>query len=290
MKEMGFSCIHFRLIENYSPLRPPLQTVNGFLIVRISMFYLFFRIGAPCDQVDRDCMINLEESPGQTQWQHRCDIRNPTPLETVYDQTKPQLRPSARDSAAWAPSASAVMKSTSDKTNTSLPSKSTSNQDNRKEGSTDKPHISSSSTSDILLMSLNVNGLRQRRKVTALGKCIPTLCPQPDICILVETHLTEEETDKFKLSTYRKARSHCRTLEEGQIKGGVLIMVKNRVSFSKADDLPGVELPLNSCSIWLYLGLSEMPVVRLTGVYFTPAAKTKMSQVEMLTGARSHTQ
>ena len=38
---------------------------------------------------------------------------------------------------------------------------------------------------DILTMSLNVNGIRQKHKVTALGKYISSLVRQPDICIPV---------------------------------------------------------------------------------------------------------
>ena len=51
---------------------------------------------------------------------------------------------------------------------------------------------------DILIMSLNVNGLRQKRKVTALGGYISSLKKQPDVCILIETHLTEAESDNFQ--------------------------------------------------------------------------------------------
>ena len=145
------------------------------------------------------------------------------------------------------------------------------------------------SLNDILIMALNVNGLRQKRKVTALGKYISSLKPQPDICVLSETHLYEDETDKFCLETYHKAHSSCREPDEEQAKGGVLILVKERVSYTKAVEMPSVSLPLHSCSIWLHLNNKEMPVVRLTGIYFPPSAKPTLSAVEMLTDRRSFT-
>ena len=140
---------------------------------------------------------------------------------------------------------------------------------------------------DLLIMTLNVNGLRQKRKITALGTYLSTLERQPEVCILAETHLVENETEGIKLDTYRKAHSHCREEEVEKSCGGVLIMVKKDASFKKDEERQGVSLPLNSCSILLFLNNPEMPVVRLTGVYFTPSAKPRVEQVEMLTGGRS---
>ena len=91
----------------------------------------------------------------------------------------------------------------------------------------------------------------------------------------------------MRLATYRKAHSHCRTPDEGQMRGGELIMVKERAPFTKAEDVPGVALPLNNCSIWLHLRCPEIPIVRLTGVYFSPATKPKVEQVAVLTDDRS---
>ena len=112
------------------------------------------------------------------------------------------------------------------------------------------------------IMSLNVNGLRQKRKITALGEYIASPTEKPDIRVLVETHPMESETEGIRLDTYRKAHSHCREADVEQACGGVLIMVKERVTFSKEEELPGVSLPLNSCSISVYLNNPELPVIR----------------------------
>ena len=140
---------------------------------------------------------------------------------------------------------------------------------------------------NLLIMTLNVNGIRTHQKVRALASYIASLPQQPDICVLTETHLTEPETDTFHLETYLKARSRCREEEADKACGGVLILVRNTVDYTKVTELPGVALPLNSCSIWLHLHNPELPKVRLTGVYFTPAAKPKLDQVRMLTNKQS---
>ena len=133
-------------------------------------------------------------------------------------------------------------------------------------------------------MSLNVDGLRQRRRVAALGKFIASLDEQPDVCVLVETHLMEIETEGIRLDTYREAHSHCREDEVEEACGGVLIMVNGRVSFAREDELPGASLPLSSCSI---RNNPELPAIRLTGVFLPPSAKPKIEQVKMLTDHRS---
>ena len=55
---------------------------------------------------------------------------------------------------------------------------------------------------EILIMSLNVNGLRQKRKINAPRTYIVGREKQPDVCILVETHLSEEGTESIVLPTY----------------------------------------------------------------------------------------
>ena len=170
------------------------------------------------------------------------------------------------------------------------------NQKYRKTFKSKKPHRqrrrtkekpSTKDEANLLIMSLNVNGVRTSQKTRALSAYIASLPRQPDASILVETHLMEAETEKFHLPTYHKGHSHCRGDEAERSCGGVLIVVKNTVTYTKVTDLPGVELPLNSCSIWLYLNKPELPKVRPTGAYFTPAAKPKLEQVEMLTDSRS---
>ena len=44
---------------------------------------------------------------------------------------------------------------------------------------------------EIKILALNVNGLRLERKKKALGTYLAGLRPQPDICILGETHLLD---------------------------------------------------------------------------------------------------
>ena len=139
----------------------------------------------------------------------------------------------------------------------------------------------------IRVLSLNVNGLRQERKVKALGAYLASLSEQPDICILVETHLLEHETDKIVLDTYKKAHESCREFEVEQACGGVLIMVKHHVRYRKMDEVPGVALPLNSCSILVFLYARDIPALRVTGAYFPPSARPTTERAAMLTDHRS---
>ena len=53
-------------------------------------------------------------------------------------------------------------------------------------------------------MSLNVNCLRKKRGEPALGTFIAKPAGQPDICILVGTHLLEHETENFVLAAEKE--------------------------------------------------------------------------------------
>ena len=139
----------------------------------------------------------------------------------------------------------------------------------------------------IRILSLNVNGLRQKRKVDALAAFIASLQEQPDVCILTETHLLEHETKNFVLDTYKKAHESCREPTAEQACGGVLIMVKQHARYRKVNDMPTVALPLNGCSILVYLYAEDIPAIRITGLYLPPSAKPKVEDVAMLVNAGS---
>ena len=139
----------------------------------------------------------------------------------------------------------------------------------------------------IRVMSLNVNGLRQERKVKALGTYLASLQPQPDICILVETHPFEHGTEGLVLEADKKAHASCRELEVEHACGGVLIMAKQHIRYRKMDEKPSASLPLNSCSILVYMYARDIPALRMTGIYLPPSAKPKVESVAMLTDAAS---
>ena len=68
-----------------------------------------------------------------------------------------------------------------------------------------------------------------------------------------------------------------------QASGGVLILVKVGLGYTKAEELPQVELPLSGGSIIVYLRGARIPARRISGVYFSPALKPTEAQVRPLT-------
>ena len=139
----------------------------------------------------------------------------------------------------------------------------------------------------LVIMTLNVDGVRRRQKRTALGQYVSGLRPQPDICIITETHLLEHEVDWLRMDTYERANESCREAEVEQSCGGVIIMVKTGLRYEKETELPNVRRPLNGCSIIVYPKQVGLAALRVTGVYFTPAARALESEVRMLAGRGS---
>ena len=140
----------------------------------------------------------------------------------------------------------------------------------------------------IRLMALNVNGIRTPRKVLALGRFLANQQPQPDVCILTETHLFEWEHKKLHFPTYIIAHKSCRRPEDvQQACGGVAILTKKGLSHVQLNDLPQLKPPLNSCSIQIFPNTLNVEALRITGVYLQPAAKPKLQDVSCLTGAES---
>ena len=140
----------------------------------------------------------------------------------------------------------------------------------------------------LTIMSLNVYGVRTKQKLQALGEYISSLTPQPDICVLVETHLFENEEKRVRVDTYVTAHQNCRKIEDAQQAcGEVLILVKKGLHHIKKDDLPELSQPLNSCTIQIFPNSSRVEELRITGVYLQPAAKPRFADVSCLTGTES---
>ena len=123
------------------------------------------------------------------------------------------------------------------------------------------------------ILSLNANGIRQQRKRWALGGFVSELRPQPDACVFTEMHLFDGEVAAVLLDSQRYANHSCREPDAEQARGGVFILVKIGTPVARLDELPRVRLPLNGCSILVYLRREDCPSVRITGVYFSPAAQ-----------------
>ena len=79
---------------------------------------------------------------------------------------------------------------------------------------------------------LQINGLRQGRKVRAKGPFLDGRTAQSDICILVATHLMGEKTESIVIDTRRWAHSSLSKPNVAKACGGVLIFVKIGLRFS----------------------------------------------------------
>ena len=120
--------------------------------------------------------------------------------------------------------------------------------------------MSALSLSSLRILSLNVNGIRQKRKKQAPGGFISGLNPQPDVCIFTETHMYDGEAAAMTFDSYEYANHSCREPDVEQACGRVLILVKIGTPFTKLDEFPKVSLPLNGCSILVYLRCEDFPI------------------------------
>ena len=132
---------------------------------------------------------------------------------------------------------------------------------------------------ELRIVSLNVNGLRQGRKITASGTFRTAQRPQPDTCTLVETHPFGEETGNAVVETCREASAGCRKHE-------VLTVAKMGLGAMEATGLRGAPVPLRSSSILVFLGEADVPAVRVTGLYVPPSAGPTDETMKVLTDSR----
>ena len=79
---------------------------------------------------------------------------------------------------------------------------------------------------ELKILALNVDGIRQDRKRKAFGTYLSGLRPQPDVCIIGETHLLDAEIKQIQYPSYQYANHSSRGEDVVPVRGGVLILVK----------------------------------------------------------------
>ena len=82
------------------------------------------------------------------------------------------------------------------------------------------------------ILTLNVNVPRTDQKKRDLKAFLSTIQPQPEVCVLTETHLMEAETKKLQIDTYMRAHSHCRGDTVEKACGGAPIHKKSESTLS----------------------------------------------------------
>ena len=83
-------------------------------------------------------------------------------------------------------------------------------------------HQVSTSNTMRRILTINTNGLREKRNRLQLGRLLFNL--QIRVCIITETHLREHELKWLKIPNYRIVTQYCRRVKS-KIGGGVIILV-----------------------------------------------------------------
>ena len=140
------------------------------------------------------------------------------------------------------------------------------------------PGRASVNAADLMLVCVNINGLRKKKKRVLLGKLLFDL--RAGVGVVTETHLRKSELKKVRISNYHILTEYCRPTAIGEhIGGGVLILAHNSLSATEEDKIPGLLPHVEHCTVSLYLSNQEAKSVRLTGMYIpstsTPAIKRK---------------
>ena len=118
------------------------------------------------------------------------------------------------------------------------------------------------------ILTVNCNGIRTKSKRLELSDILDKLCI--GACVVVETHLREDEKKRVKFPNYTIVTASCRDGETKKIGGGVLIMVHK---VFRADKDVSIELEsqmIEHCSVRLYPSARHDAALLLTGLYFPP--------------------
>ena len=94
-------------------------------------------------------------------------------------------------------------------------------------------------TSALVVVCVNMNGLRTKNKCITLGKLMFDLWA--GVCIVTETHLREEELGRVRIEHYHTLADYCRPTPIGErIGGGVIIIVHNTLTAIKENKIQGL--------------------------------------------------
>ena len=80
------------------------------------------------------------------------------------------------------------------------------------------PGRESLATVNMIVMCININGLRKKHKRVLLGKLMFDVWA--GICIATETHLRENDLDKLRYDNYHVIAHYCRPTPVGERIGG----------------------------------------------------------------------
>ena len=112
-------------------------------------------------------------------------------------------------------------------------------------------------TTALMVVCVNINGLRKKKKRALLGKLMFDLWA--GVCVVTETHLRKPELDRVQIDHYHILADDCRPTPIGErIGGGVLILVHNTLAAVKEDEIIGLAPQAEHCAITLHLSIMQL--------------------------------
>ena len=133
-------------------------------------------------------------------------------------------------------------------------------------------------TREVCIATINVRGLKSQAKVDSLCLLLEEL--EIDVCVVTETHMTEQEAKNLYIEGYEVQAECCRP--ESSAGGGAIILMGFWIDSDTIENQPTLPPLLNACAAIIYPHCKEATGMRLTGVYFSPSAKMQAEDIKAL--------
>ena len=138
---------------------------------------------------------------------------------------------------------------------------------------------------EIRIVTINVRGMgRQKHKKDALCKFLEE--QSVDVGLITETHMSKKEVEELHIENYEVIANSCRS---DAAAGGVIILVHTDLDAEEIKDMPEYPHYMNICSAVIYPQEIESSGIRITGVYLSPAARTRAEDLKQLTSDQYQT-
>ena len=129
------------------------------------------------------------------------------------------------------------------------------------------------------VISLNVNGIRKKRKRLALERVLDEL--HISICVATETHLRKKDLKRTKFKNYTLMADFCRN-PVGKIGGGSAIIVSNLVTAETCPFPFEYPTPYEGCCAKVFPKSAPEEAILITGMYISPKNTRHVSLHDLL--------
>ena len=136
------------------------------------------------------------------------------------------------------------------------------------------------------LVSININGVRTKRKRLLLQKLLADL--QVGICVSTETHMRRHELNGLKIDDYFIVGEYCRPTPVGErIGGGVLFLVHASFSATKIPNTVDLTPDIEHCTARFCPTDDPDTMLQIAGVYIPPSQTSHLTMERLLQLSRS---